>query len=330
MRAESMKHIVLLLLLMMPLSLAVASPSDDWYRQGSGQLLLKSYSNSEQLDSFTGIAAFISADYLERGGLAFGYHINQTQYQSGPGATPDNVDEQVLYLSGHMNQHSDALPGQLRWRLDAYVGRDSWRYDIVSGSSGMGGGGGSSHNRYTENDDVWVLNPIVSFLNYDKTLYADLGYAYSSYHSSDNAIDDIQIRQWTPTLGVGFNRAMDWLQLRAYLISLSGSNRVTATDGSSAVEAKWTHWFGPDAPLTLDNVRLTLLAGERIYAVDGDARALNTLSDMQTGLLALSGEWRLGEQGRLLLQAGYESNKNRELNDSYQSVYLYGSLSRNW
>lgn len=326
-----MKRLAIFMLALSCLSATAAWSADDWYRQASGQLLLKGYNGSEQLDAYSGIAGFVSADYLERGGFTLGYHLNQTQYKSGLSAAPEDVDEHMLYLGGRLNHHPDRLPGRVSYRLAAYSGRDALHYDIVTGSSGSGmGGGGSSRSRYTVNDDIWALNPIVSFLNYAKTLYADLGYAYTRYHSSDNATDDIHIRQWTPTLGLGFNRAADWLQLRAYVISPSSSNRISNTDSTSAVEAKWTHWFGPEAPLALNNIRLTLLAGERRYALDSDARALSNVSDMQTDLLALAGEWRLGEQVRVYLQAGYESYKNRELNDAYNSSYLYAHISRHW
>lgn len=324
-----MKRLSVLLLVVSCCLVTTAWSADDWYRQGSGQLLLKGYSGSVQLDAYSGVAGFVSADYLERGGWAFAYHLNQTRYKSGLSGAPEEIDGQMLYLGGRLNHHPGQLPGQISYRLDAYAGRDALRYDIVTGSSGMGGGG-SSRNSYTVHDDIWALNPSASFLNYAKTFYVDLGYAYTSYHSSDNATDDIHISQWTPTLGLGFNRAADWLQLRAYLVSLSSSNRVVDTDGTSALEAKWTHWFGPEAPLALNNVRLILLAGERIYALDSDARALSNVADLQTGLLALAGEWRLSEQARFYLQAGHENYKNRELNDAYNSNYIYAQISRNW
>lgn len=309
--------------------MGVAWSADDWYWKASGQLLLKGYQGSEQLAAFSGFAGFIAADYLERGGLKFGYHVARTAYRSGLGAAPQDVNGQIFYGSGHLNYFPDQLPGQLSVRLDAYLGRDDWQYETVTATPGPMGGG-SQRKTFTENDDYQALNPIVSFLNFSKTFYADLGYAVSSYHFSDSSVDNIHITQWAPTLGFGFNRNFDWLQLRAFLIELSSSNRIADTDSTSALELKWLHWFGPDAPLAMHGVHLSLLSGQRAYAVDSDACALCNTADLQTGLITVGAEWQLEQQFTVLLQAGQESYENTLLNDDYQSTYLYMSISHTW
>ena len=191
-------------------------------------------------------------------------------------------------------------------------------------------GGGTTQQTITVDDKYVVVNPMVSFLNYAKTFYADLGYAYSSYRSDDSGTDDIDIVQWTPTLGFGFNRAYDWLQFRAYFIDLSSSNRVGDKETTSALELKLTHWFSADAPLNLHSVRLALLAGERIYTVDSDACSLCNIPDLQTSLVSVGAEWKLGDKANVLLQGGYESYENMLLDDHYSSTYLYGYLSQSW
>ncbi|MDQ6990688.1 MAG: hypothetical protein Q9M11_03050, partial [Mariprofundaceae bacterium] len=57
--------------------------------------------------------------------------------------------------------------------------------------------------------------PQLSFLNYRKSFYADLGYAYSSYPKG------LSVSQLTPTVGLGFNQAADWLQMRVYWVKPS-------------------------------------------------------------------------------------------------------------
>jgi hypothetical protein len=191
-------------------------------------------------------------------------------------------------------------------------------------------GGGSAKNTTIVKDDFVVVNPTVSFLSYGKTFYADLGYAYSSYRSDDSATDDIDVAQWTPTLGIGFNRAYDWIQLRAYFIDLSSSNRVGEKDSTSALEAKWTHWFSNDAPLNIHSAWLNMLFGERIFAVDSDSCSLCNVPDLQTTAFSIGLEWKPDEQMNLLLQGGYEAYENLLLNDAYNSTYLYFYVSRNW
>lgn len=303
--------------------------ADDWYWKTSGQLLLKTYNGSAQLDDLSGAGVFLHGDYLERGGLTFAYNLNHTSYKSGLSNAPFETDENIYFLGGLVNFHPDQIPGRLTFRLDGYVGNDAIRYRISTPTPGPMGGG-SSQRTITVDDEFVVMNPMVSFLNYAKTFYADLGYAYSNYRSGDSNTGDIDISQWTPTLGFGFNRAYDWLQIRGYFIDPSASNRVGDTKETSAVEAKWTHWFSADAPLSLHNARLSVLSGKRIFAVDSDALSLSNVSDLQTSGIAIGAEWRPGEKTSLLLQGGHETYESLVLNGRYSSAYLYAYMSQSW
>lgn len=300
--------------------------AENWYWKTSAQLLLKNYNGSAELENLSGVGVFISGDYLERGNITAGYNFNHSNYKTAGSDVPRDIDESVLFLSGRTNYHPDILPGRLTLRLDAYYGNDEMRFLTTTSGSPMGGG--SSTKTISLSDKIVAVNPTVAFLNYPKSFYADLGFAYSSYRSDVSGTDDIDIAQWTPTIGFGFNRAYDWLQLRAYLISLSSSNRVADKDSTSALEAKWTHWFSADAPLHLHSARLAVLAGERIFAVDSDAYSLASVADLQTAMISAGAEWKLSEQTNLLLQGGYEAYKNLLLDDRYRSIYLYVHVSR--
>lgn len=313
---------------MAALSVAQARAAENWFWQGSGQLLLKGYSGSVELDALLGVAGLVTADYLDQGGVKFGYHVNRSVYQTGGGRLREYVDQQLLYASGSLHRFPDYLPGRISYRLDAYVGHDQRYFETITSTSGMGGS--SIRLRYTEQDNYWALNPIIAFLNYRKTFYADLGYAFSRYHSTESGEDDVEISQWTPTLGLGINQGYDWLQLRAYYIELSRSNRVADLRDTTALQVGWTHWFGSVAPLGMHSLQLIGLAGERIYAVDSDAAALVNVPDRQTGLLALAAQWQSGEKNTVLLQAGYESYHSSLLDDRYQSLYVYASIARRW
>lgn len=304
--------------------------AQDWYWQGSGQLLLKSYSGSTQAEKLSGFGVFISGDYLEQASFTIGYNDNHTNYKSGLNSGLQDNDENIVFLSGRSNYYPDKLPGTLTLRLDGYVGNDETSFQTTMSGPAMGAGFSQQFVTETVKDKFVVVYPTVSFINYAKTVYADLGYAFSNYHSNDSGTDDIEIVQWTPTLGFGFNRGYDWLQLRTYLISLSSSNRVENKDTTSALEAKWTHWFTANAPVNLHSARLTLLAGERIYAVDSDACSLCNVSDLQTGLFAIGAEWKLNEHASVLLQGGNEAYESLLLNADYSSTYIYVYLSQNW
>lgn len=310
--------------------LALASPAlaGDWYWGSALQGLTKHYSGSEQLDSLSGVGLSLTADYLERGGIAAGYNYNEKRYLSGLLNAPQSVREHVVFGDLHINVYPDPLPGPLTLRLDGYAGQDEIRSRITTTLPGpMGGSGTRIDSHY---DDFWALHPVVSFLNYAKTLYLDLGYAFSHYANDDGVTDDLDVRQWTPTLGLGFNQAYDWVQLRAYVIDLSRSNRIGDKRSTRALEAKWFHWFGIDAPLGLHSVFLSLLGGERLYAVDGDAHALYNIADLQTGAAALGAEWTLGRDSQLLLVGGYDRAETLTSNDTYHGSYLFAQLSHHW
>ena len=306
-----------------------ALSAEDWYWKGDGQVLLKNYSDNAQAESLYGVGVFLSADYLERSGLAVGYNYNHTNYKSGLVNMPYAIDENLLFLSGRVNYYPDYLPGRLGLRLDGYIGNDEIFSRTTTTAPGSPMGGGSTQQITKVNDKFMVVNPVVSFLNYSKTCYVGLGYAYSSYHSNDTGIDDVDIRQWSPALGFGFNRSYDWLQIRAYLISRSNSNRSGGNDATSALEAKWTHWFSADGLLDLDNIRLAILAGESIYAVDSDAYSLSNIPDVKTGMVSVGAEWKLNEGLNVLFQGGYEAYEDLLLNERYNSTYIYFYVSRN-
>jgi len=295
---------------------------EDWYWKGGVGLLAKGYNDSMKLHDLTGIGGMLSGDYMERGGFVASYNVNHINYQSDISSDPKGIDETILMLSGRLNFHPDGLSGKVTLRLDSYSEIDDMHYRVT--------GSGPSKKIFTIRDSVVGVNPIVSFLNYAKTFYADVGYAYTSYRSDDTAVDDVNVSQWTPTLGFGLNRSYDWLQLRAYLISLSASNRVAGNDLTSALEVKWSHWFTADVPLNLHSARLAAVVGKRIYAVDSDAGSMFSMPDLQTGAISIAAEWRLGDQVSAVLQGGYESYQELLSNDRYNSVYMYVSVSQSW
>ncbi len=315
----------------------------DWYSKAGVEALERTYSGSDYYDDLAGFGAYVSADYLEKTSFIVGYNYNKRQYKSGLTGAPSDMKESIVFLGASGNYYLDSLPGKLTLRLDGYVGQD--KYNNFSVPAPMGGG----TQNISIKDNFTVLNPTVSFLNFAKTFYLDLGFAYSTYKSNDSAnnninithpkkniivggssTDDITVTQWTPTIGFGFNRAVDWLQFRSYLIEYSSSNRVDFKDSAVSLETKWIHWFSSDPFLGMESASLILLAGERIYAVDSDSYSLYNFADMQNSSLAMNAKWKFANQLDFILQAGYENNEDIVENNNYSSSYLYGQLSRNW
>jgi hypothetical protein len=338
-----MKELKAIILLVTLLLSGLAWSDNDWYSKGGVEALQKSYNGSDYYDGLSGVGAYFSKDYLEKTSFIVGYNYNKRQYKSGLTGAPSDMSENIIFLGASSNYFLDSLPGKLTLRLDGYVGQD--KYNNYSVPAPMGGG----TQNISIKDNFTVLNPTVSFLNFAKTFYLDLGFSYSTYKSNDSAnnninithpkkniivggstTDDLTVTQWTPTIGFGFNRAIDWLQLRSYLIHYSSSNRVDFKDSTVALEAKWVHWFSSDPLLGMDSLSFGLLAGERIYAVDSDSYSLYNFADMQKSSFSVSAKWKLKNQLNFIFQAGYENNKDIVENNNYSSSYLYGQLSKNW
>ncbi|MDP2832891.1 MAG: hypothetical protein Q8Q28_06285 [Pseudomonadota bacterium] len=283
------------------LSTGTASATGEWTSTLGAQGIYGSYSGALQRDSLTGYGLVFSSDYLERGGFSLGLNHSDVKAQAGVANTKQNA----LFASGRIHSTPDSLPGRLTWRLDLHA---------------------IDNDDATRNsDEVTAIAPQVSYLSFDKRRYFDLGYARSSYQN------DLSVNQWTPTLGFGLNDGADWLQLRGWFIDPSNTARAQGKGSTSAVEMKWTHWLGANRA-GIDNVKASLVAGERIYAVDGDAGSVANLSDIHRGGASLGAEWKLGKAASLLALIGQDRFRNASLTpvDDYTLNYAYLWLSSRW
>lgn len=297
---------------------AEAQSTDPWEMRATAQTVYGSYNDADLRDSLFGAGIFLGGDYLEKGGFTVGYTYTEVDGKGSGTGSFDTLEENAAYLSGKLHSYPDSLPGKLTWRLDTYF--------ITDDSSGNGNDGGS--NNAGLDADIGVANPIVSFLNNDKALGLDLGYAYSNYDYDGG--NEFQAHQLTPTIGFAVGGPANWIQLRGYFINLSDDDLNDGNTDTVAVEAKWTHWFGPGAPLGLYSMGINLMGGERFLAVDPDAAVVYTLADEQQGAVGLNGVWKLGENTSLMLQGGYEQYENRVLQNDYDSTYIYLNLSHKW
>lgn len=301
--------------------LPAIAASDAWEMRATGQAVVGSYGGSDLRDSLYAAGIFFGGDYLEQGGFTVGYNYTEVEGKADNPGDFDTLEENTFYLGGRLHSYPDGLGGKLTWRLDGYLIKDE---ADVKGGTGEEGADGT----VWVDGDIDVLNPIVAFINNEKTLAYDLGYAYSNYDF--DGFDDYQAHQLTPTVGFALGGPSNWVQLRGYFIHLSEDGVNDGNSDTAALEAKWTHWFGPGALLGLHSVGVNALVGERFLAVDPDAAVVYTLADEQQGSIALNGSWKLGEQTSVMLQVGYDQYENRVLNDDYDAAYLYLNLSHSW
>jgi len=288
-----------LLASMMAMPQLSAAAEGDWSVKTDVQALYGNYSGSQQRSSLSSGGLILSADYLEKGGFSLAANYTRLAFKAG-----NNINQQGYYANARYNFYFDALPGPITLRLDGHLINNN---DITGNT-----------------DNVKVIAPQISFMNYAKTFYIDFGYARSSYKNNLN------VDQFTPTLGFGFNGGADWFQVRGFFIKPSNRLRAQNKSNTAAVDVKWSHWFAPGSWHGLEKIQLGGLFGERIYAVDNDAAAVYNLADIQRGSLSLALQWRLTESLHVMLMGGNERYLNNTISDTYNNRFAYIDISKTW
>jgi hypothetical protein len=280
---------------------------EEWDTKLDIQTSYGSYSNSEQRKDKWSTGLYITADYLDTIGFTVGYNRTGINYQQGI----NSLEQNAYYVSIKKYFTPDILPGKFTFRIDGHY---------------------IDNNDPTNNSDEGkIIAPQISYLAFDKSHYFDLGFAYSNYADMPQFnIGSLNIYQWTPTFGFGFNQNYDWLQLRGYFIHSSNSLRTHGLNGTIAVEGKLIHYFKPDAFSSIDRLQLILLVGQRTYAVDSDTGSVYNLSDIQKGSVSFEGTWELTKNWSLTLNSGVEQFENKNSNDKYYHPYGFLNISKTW
>lgn len=301
----------------------VHAEDNAWRTKGTAQGYLQLYSGADEREGSYNIGGYVSGDYLDTANISFGYNFTYVDFKNNA-----ELSEHIFYLSGQRHFFPDSLPGKLTARLDFYAGRDTLRYRSGNAPSHR------SHRMTTvtgssiieETTDISVYQPQLAFINYSKTLYADIGYAHSEYGNSPT----IKADQLTPTLGFGWNDSYDWLQLRGYLITVDNADTVYDDDQFSSLEITYTHWFVDGGGPQMELMRFSVLAGKRVLAVDPDAATIYATADTQTGAVTASIQWILSPTTKMLALGAYGRNENSAINNEYNSLLFYVNLQQQW
>jgi len=315
------RHIAISLFLLMPIS-ALANNSD-WQSKAIVQGYFQNYTQSESREATYNFGVYLFADYLERFSLSAGYNYTYVDLTQNT-----EVDENMFYLGGKYSWFSDAMSGKLSLVLDGYGGEYVTKTSTTSGGGGMGGMGGMSRLTTSESTAVSVIQPQITFINFAKTFYLDIGYAFSKYDSGSTY--DIDANQITPTIGWGWNNAFDWLQVRGYFINVDQQTQVFNDNNFTSAEIKYIHWFEEKQLPYFDNLRFILLVGDRALAVDPDAKSVYSVSEKQTGAASIAGQWKLDQSLKFMLLVSYEQFENDLLSDQYDSWLIYGNFETQW
>lgn len=307
---------------------SVYAEEDLWQLNHTLQTNLQTYDGTADRKNAHSAGYYISADYLDSGNLSFSY--NNTSVNLGNNAY---ITENLYFLSGEYHQYPDSMPGKLSLRFDSYFGKDTLEYSLSSPppttpGPGQGPGHGKVKTNRAASDAVKESIDINSyyfqcaFINYKKTFYTDIGYAYSEYSATSNTI----VNQITPSVGFGWNDSYDWIQWRAYFIELQKNTSAFNDDKFESIETKYTHWFPDEVSSKLEFIRFTLLSGKRVLAVDPDTTTIYSITDLHKTSISSGIQWKITKNNKILATIQYDQYRNATLADNYDSYLFYINL----
>jgi len=302
---KNLKSILLSALVLSGMLVTSVNADERWYIDATLNGMAGSYSDSSLKDNFYSGSAWLNVDYIDIYSFAIAYnHLNINAKDAVPGAfgvTQDTVAGRLQYYF-----YNDTFGGKITAQLVAYEISN----DLLPAQAG----------------GAQIISPKLVYTNYAKDLSLDFEYVWSDY--SDNS--DLIVEQFASSIGFGFNKNSDWVELKAYLIQSDNKILTQGEESLSAAAIKWKHWFSPSTFLGLDNLSIDVLAGERIFAVDNETFTVYNLEDVQQGSVLLGLGWRVGEDFDVTAIAGLEKYKNKIIENEYDRKYLYISLTRHW
>ncbi len=302
---KSLKRILLSALILSGMLVTCAYAGERWYVDAKVNGMAGRYSGSELRDNFYSGSAWLNVDYIDIYSFAVAYNkLNINFKDAGSGEFAISQDA----FAGRFQYYfyNDTLGGKITAQIVAY--------EISNDALPVQAGGAQ------------IISPKFVYTNYAKNLSLDFEYVWSDY--SDNS--DLIVEQFASSIGFGFNKNADWVQLKAYLIQSDNKILTQGEESLSSAAIKWKHWFSPNAFLGLDNLSVDVLAGERIFAVDNETFTVYNLEDVQQGSVLLGLGWRIGEDFDVTAIAGVEKYKNKIIDNEYDREYLYISLTQHW
>ena len=212
----------------------------------------------------------------------------------------DNIDQTSRFTSIAYNLYSDYAKINLRTDYH-YIDNDD-----ISGAT----------------DDVSINSYQTSILPYDNSYYAEIGFSKSKYPYTGNLVysTPLNIKQINVSYATNVSGS-DWLTLKAYRINSSDKARSHDKDSYNALETKYKYFLAENLA-NISNIELYVLTGKRIFAVNGATGSAYNTTDLQTGSLGLSAEWKFDENTSLLASVSKEKYLTED-DVKYKGNYNY-------
>ncbi len=298
--------------------------ANDWSTQIKLESSFLNYHDSDVRDSAYTIGGQVHLDFLEKMYFLTGYRYSHVDALANNLVNMEEIQEDLFFIGAQYNFYSDILPGKYGLRVDAYYGEMETFFTIFQEAEFQGRNRKpASSVTMIQDNDFASISPVLSYTNYLKTLYFDFVFAFSDY-------GDFSVNQFSPAFGFAFNARKNWMLFRGHFIEQEKNFTTVYGKNNTAIEVSWTHWLGLNAPLGLNSFGASILAGERIYALDPDANQVFTFADLQKGSVAFFFQWQPNELVQILIQAGSQKFEDKVIGDNYSSKYAYVNLSRKW
>ena len=231
------------------------------------------------------------------GGFENGYNLDADNYQLGGiavGQSQAVVNNKAVNgtVDRRLEQQNYSLSGRVYQRLDN-GGRMTYRLDLL-----LANNNGSTGNE----DGVKAWAPKVSYLNSQGDFLYDLEYAKTTYKNGEG----LSVRQIVPTVGFAMNDFADWINVRAYFISLAGDRtRRQAMGNTKGLDLTWVHFFPvSENALMPSNASIGYFVGKRMYDVNTGTGTIANLDHYQSGGVNLGAAWSLAKNFGLSVNAG--------------------------
>ena len=253
----------------------------------------------------------LDADNYQIGGIALGQSQVVVNNNAVSGIVERRLQQQNYNVSGRIYQRLDN-GGRMTYRLDRLFANND----------------GSTGNE----DGVKAWAPKVSYLNSQGDFLYDLEYAKSTYKNGEG----LSIKQLVPTIGFAINDFSDWINIRAYYISLEGDRtRRQDMSNTKGLDLTWVHFFPASENILMPaNISMSYFFGKRMYDVNTGTGTIANLDHYQSGGVNYGAAWSLAKNVGLSLNAGLMNMSEKNTNfpppppsQAYSVKYINANLT---
>lgn len=217
----------------------------------------------------------VSGEYQKQWGVSAGLVATTIDLNSSHGSNPA-IHQQNWLLSSYLHLPSSPTSGRWTIQLDTHRIEN----DTTQGDS----------------DGVNVIASQIRWASTSAPITLGLSYAQSHYKDSPTT------RQYTPSLGLGFNQNKYWLQMDLYVIDHLEPSRALGQSRTRGTDIKLTHFLSPGKTWKPRSITVGIETGKKFHAVDMTSQTVYNLPMTNTGGASIAAMWPLGTDTALNFQ----------------------------